>query len=151
MSVLSRPRAEGAAESLQERMGGLDGDVVGAVSLDDVSINATEIVELILQMADGVCNMTETREVHLQEMENEATMEIDKSTTQLLIPSLAPVSSGTRWVCISRGGCPARARAVSKRSAESSTGYSSGYYAVLRTCAGDDDETYCLPMSNSLR
>ena len=63
-------------------MGGLDGDVVGAVSLDDVSINATEIVELILQMADGVCNMTETREVHLQEMENEAMMEIDKSTTR---------------------------------------------------------------------
>ena len=63
-------------------MGGLDGDVVGAVSLDDVSINATEIVELILQMADGVCNMTETREVNMHEIENEAMKEIDKSTTR---------------------------------------------------------------------
>ena len=63
-------------------MEGLDGDVVGAVSLDDVSINATEIVELILQMADGVCNMPETRKVNMQEMENEAMMEIDKSTTR---------------------------------------------------------------------
>ena len=107
---LARSSAEGETQSLQERRGGLDVDKEETVSLDDVSIRATENVQLSLEIAEGMSRVEGImEEYYVEESENEAMTEVDELATQFRTsrqtsfnPSSGPVLSETSWICVLR-------------------------------------------------
>ena len=62
---------EGETQSLQARKGGLDRDTKRAISLNDVTVDVTEVVRLPLEVVPVQHMAEETAEEYLEEIEIE--------------------------------------------------------------------------------
>ena len=135
---------EEETQSLQARQGGLDRHTKRAISLDDVSVDVTEIVRLPLEVANGIHRAEETAEEYLEERELEQAMVMDELTTHFMMSrqmnhlSISALPE-LKWVLVQRGR--RREGRVDGNSTHPDNGgwLCGGYYAVLGDIASETD------------